>query len=506
MSVVIDATPLSLDDVVQVARHGERVSLGKAATARVRRSRELLESLLSQDTPIYGVTTGVGELSKTRVSRDAAARLSLNIVLSHACGVGEPLSTPQVRAIMLAAAVNFARGHSGVRIELVQALLDLLNHDVVPWVPGQGGMGSLTHMAHVGLALVGQGPVYHSGQLTTAPAALDAVGLAPLSLVEKEGLSLVNGTVSKTGLAALTLVDARRLAAWCDVVGAMSFEALRGVPFAFDARLHEARPHPGQTRVAANLLRLIQDSDIVARYQHDRVQDALSLRAMPQVHGACRDSIEHAVNVATTELNSATDNPLIFERDGKAEVRSGCNAHGEPMALALEALGVALAELANISERRTDRLVNHYVSGLPAFLVQNSGVSSGFMIPQYVAASLVAENKVLAHPLAVDSIPTTALQEDHWSMGTPAALKAQQILRNAQKVVAIELLTACQALEFHRPLQPGLGTRTIFDAVRQVIPAWEEDRVFYPDLHRVIAEVEDGAWLRLVEGVVGPLT
>ncbi len=492
-----------MDQVVDVARHRHPLSVPPEVAQAVARSRRLLEGLIAGGTRMYGVTTGVGALSQTPVSPAQACRLSENIIMSHACGVGDPLSEEQVRAIMACAVANFGQGRSGVRPALVETLVAMLNAGVTPRVPRQGGMGSLTHMAHVGLVLFGLGEAWFGGRLVSGREAMTAAGIALLPLAEKEGLSLVNGTVSKTGLASLILYDARRLACWADVAGAASFEALRGVPAAFDPRIHEARPHPGQVRVARNLLALTRESELLDQGQ--RLQDALSLRAMPQVHGACRDQIEHAVTVVTRELNAATDNPLLFEEAGGPGVAlSGCNAHGEPIALVLDSVCVALTELSSISERRTDRLVNHHVSGLPPFLVRGSGLSSGFMIPQYVSASLVAENKVLSHPISVDSIPTTALQEDHWSMGTPGALKAHQVLLNAWKVVAIELLTACQALEF-RPGRMGRGTRAAYEAVRSQVARWDEDRVFYPDLDAVIGGVTGEAWLRQVETAAGSL-
>ncbi|MHB2018324.1 MAG: histidine ammonia-lyase [Candidatus Xenobia bacterium] len=493
---------MTLDDVVRVARRGEPLVLSSEAWERVARSRQVLEGLIAAGTRIYGVTTGVGDLAHTPVTVALASELSANIVMSHACGVGEPLLPEQARAIVTCAVYNFAQGHSGVRLELVSGLVDLLNHDVVPWIPGQGGMGSLTHMAHVGLVLMGMGEAWHAGRLMPGGEALQAAGLEPLTLREKEGLALVNGTVSKTGLGSLLLYDAERLARWADAIGAMSFEALCGIPVALDARIHAVRPHPGQNRSAASLRRLIEGSEIIARHEGERLQDPLSLRAMPQVHGACRDALARAIEVLNVELNSATDNPLVFD---EGAVLSGCNAHGEPLALVFDQAAVAIAELAAISERRTDRLVNRHVSGLPPFLVTESGVSCGFMIPQYVAASLVAENKVLCHPISVDSIPTTAFQEDHWSMGTPGVLKAGRVLQNAQKVLAIELVTAAQALEFHRPHRPGAGTRVLYEMVREAIPAWQTDRVFYPDLHRAIKEVTSGNWLERLEAAVGSL-
>jgi histidine ammonia-lyase len=495
----IDRFAIPLADVVKVARHGDSVDMSADVEHVVATSRQLLLRLIEQGRPIYGVTTGVGALARTPVPSEQACLLSQRIILSHACGVGAPLEDEQVRAIMVAAILNFTQGYSGVRPELVRTLMEMLNRHVTPLVPSQGGMGSLTHMAHVGLVMLGLGEARMQGRIMPGDEAMRAAGVPTLELVEKEGLSLVNGTPSKTGLGALIMHDAEALSRWADVAGAMSFEALRGTVKAFDDRVHKVRPHAGQIAVAAHLLRLLAGSEIAERYKDYRVQDALSLRAMPQVHGACRDVIERAHAVTTTEINSATDNPLLFEAEAGGVVLSACNAHGEPMALAFDQLCVALTELASISERRIDRMVNQHVSELPPFLVKDSGSNSGFMIPQYVAASLVSENKVLSHPAAADSIPTTSLQEDHWSMGTPAALKAARALRNAQKVIAIEILTAAQALEFHQPARFGAGTQFIYDRVRAVVPPWEDDRVFYPDLHKIIAAVEAGEWLAELE-------
>lgn len=503
--IFIDEQEVTLEDLVAVARYGAKVEITGHVAQKIKDCRSLVDKFVQEERTIYGITTGLGELCKVRISSEESAILSKNILMSHACGVGEPLREDQVRAIMFAAIVNFSQGHSGVRLETVETLIQMLNAGVTPWVPAQGSVGYLTHMAHISLVAIGLGEAYYQGKLMSGKAAMEAAGIAPLSLKEKEGLSLVNGTVCMIGLSILAIYDAANLAKWADIAGAMSFEALKGTYYAFDERVHKARPYKGQIKVAENMLSLIAGSEIAEKYKDYRLQDALSIRSIPQIHGACRDKIEHAAVTASIELNSATDNPLIFA-DGQGGVAiSACNAHGEPLALSMDMLAMAAAELANVSERRLDRLVNPHVSELPAFLIEKNGLNSGFMIPQYVAASLVAENKVLSHPISVDSIPTSAFQEDHVSMGTPAALKAMQVVRNAQKVVAIELLAAAQALEFHKPLQFGRGTQVIYELIRTKIPVWVEDRVFYHDLGQMISLVEDEQWIHYIEEQVGDL-
>ncbi|MBP1995179.1 histidine ammonia-lyase [Paenibacillus eucommiae] len=504
--MIIDERQMTIADLVAVARNGETVEISERAAFKINESRQWVDNL-DEDTVVYGINTGIGDLCKSRISPEQAATLSRNIIMSHACGVGEPLARDQVRSIQFAAVLNFCQGHSGVSLETVQVLVEMLNKQVTPWVPSQGSVGYLTHMAHIALVTIGLGQAYYQGRLMPGDEAMKLASIPLLNLKAKEGLSLVNGTVCMTGISALVLYDAIQLAKWADIAGTMSFEALKGTYYAFDKRVHQARPYKGQMKVANNLLRLMEGSEIAETYKDYRVQDALSIRSMPQIHGACRDKLDHALEILSIEINSATDNPLIFadhDGDGGTAI-SACNAHGEPLALTMDMLAIAVSELASVSERRIDRLVNPHVSELPAFLVARSGVNSGFMIPQYVAASLVAENKVLSHPISVDSIPTSAFQEDHVSMGTPAALKAAQVVRNSQKVLAIELLAAAQALEFHKPLQFGKGTRLMHEWIRSVIPAWVEDRVFYQDLHQMISIVEDPSWVNRLEERVGEL-
>lgn len=504
-NLVIDGSELQLEDVILVARRGAKVELSGSVKHKIQLCRGHVDTIVMEQRPVYGITTGLGELCNVRLTPEEAEKLSRNVVMSHACGVGEPLRHDQVRAILFSAVANFSQGYSGIRLETVETLVRMLNEGIIPRVPSQGSVGYLTHMAHIALVMIGLGEAYYNGNLLSGEEAMRAAGIPLMTLKEKEGLSLVNGTVCMIGISALAIYDSIQLSKWTDIAGAMSFEALRGTYYAFDERVHAVRPYKGQRQVADNLRRLIAGSEISESSKDLRIQDALSIRSMPQVHGACRDKISHALDTLQIELNSATDNPLIFDDGGVGRPISACNAHGEPLALTMDMLTMAVTELANITERRIDRLVNPHISGLPAFLVKNGGLNTGFMIVQYVAASLVAENKVLSHPISVDSIPTSAFQEDHVSMGTPAALKAAQAILNASKVIAIELLTAAQALEFHKPMKFGAGTSIIYDLIRSKVPEWTEDRVFYPDLQTMISLVENGEGIELVESRIGAL-
>ncbi|AJY73399.1 histidine ammonia-lyase [Paenibacillus beijingensis] len=504
-TIVIDGSALRIDDVILVARKAAQVELAQTVKNKIMKCRRFVDQIVEEQKPVYGITTGLGDLVNVRLTPDEAAQLSRNVVMSHACGVGEPLETDQVRAIMFAAIINFAQGYSGIRLETVETLVKMLNEGVTPFVPSQGSVGYLTHMAHIALVLIGLGEANYRGNLLSGSEAMRAAGVPTVTLKEKEGLNLVNGTVCMIGISALAIYDSIQLSKWADIAGAMSFEALQGTYYAFDERIQQVRPFRGQRQVADNLRRLIAGSEISEGSKDLRIQDALSIRSMPQVHGACRDKISHALETVEIELNSATDNPLIFDDGGVGRPISACNAHGEPLALTMDMLTMAVTELANISERRIDRLVNPHVSGLPAFLVKNSGLNSGFMIVQYVAASLVAENKVLSHPISVDSIPTSAFQEDHVSMGTPAAIKAVKAVGNAAQVIAIELLSAAQGLDFHKPKQFGAGTAIAHHMIRSHVPEWTEDRVFYPDLKRMVAFVAHDEAMERIESTIGTL-
>ncbi|HDQ93372.1 MAG TPA: histidine ammonia-lyase, partial [Synergistetes bacterium] len=420
--------------------------------------------------------------------------------------VGEPFPEHIVRAIMLLRINSLIRGFSGISMGTLSRLVDLLNlgiHPVIPCKGSVGASGDLCPLSHLAIALLGLGDVFFRGKRISASEALRINGLEPVKLGPKEGLALNNGTAAMTGVAAMATWEALSLLKTADIISAVSMEALRGVPYAFDPRTHELRPHHGQIKVARNIRRLIEGSQIVEKHKKERVQDAYSLRCIPQVHGASRDGLDYVHEKIQIEINSVTDNPLIFPAEGEAI--SGGNFHGQPVALAMDFFGIAMAEIGSISERRSARLVDGKLSGLPPFLVANSGINSGFMIPQYAAAALVSENKVLAHPSCVDSIPTSANQEDHVSMGMYSARKGMEILENVRNTLAIELLLASQGVDFSRPLKPGAGTTVIHELVRTEVPHLDEDRFLHPMILKVIQRIEDGSYLKGVEDAVGEL-
>ncbi len=498
---------LSFADIVQVAREHTPVTLASRARSQMARSRAVVDRLVRDGRTVYGITTGVGELAGVAISPQQSAQLQVNIVRSHSAGVGTPLPEEVVRAMMLLRAHALALGYSGIRAEPVALLLEMLNRGVHPVIPSQGSVGAsgdLAPLAHLALALIGEGEASFQGRAMPAAQALAAAGLHPVVLEAKEGMALINGTQMMTAYGALAVSDASAAARCADIAGAMSFEALRGIPDAFDPLLHDVRPHPGQRASALNLRRLLDGSEILAQTSPQaKVQDAYALRCMPQVHGASRDAVGYATQVIEVEINAATDNPLIFPDENR--VISGGNFHGQPLAIALDVLAIAASSLATIAERRIERLVNPHLSGLPAFLTADGGLHSGLMLAQYTAAALVSENKVLAHPASVDSIPTSANQEDHVSMGAAAARKAARVLAHVQQVLGIELICAAQALEFHLPLRPARGTRAAYDAVRAVIPRLDGDRVLAQDLARGADLIRSGELLTRVEEVVGQL-
>ncbi len=496
--LLLDGETLTLESIERVAR-GEvaRVELDSGARQRVERSRAVVEAAVESGKVVYGVTTGFGRLSEVAIPRDRLAELQVNLIRSHACGVGDPLSREEVRAIILLRANVLAKGFSGVRPEVVEMLAELLNRGVHPVIPEQGSVGAsgdLAPLSHLALVLIGEGRAEVGGAIVDGGDALRRVGLRPLQLRAKEGLALNNGTQVQTGIGALVLRAAERLADTADVAGAMSLEGLRGTPDAFHPALQRARPHPGQIASAERLRALLEGSEIRESHRHDdpRVQDAYALRCMPQVHGAFRNALGYIHSVLETESNSATDNPLIFADEDGGLVLSGGNFHGQPVAQVLDLLAIALADLASISERRIERLVNPDLSDLPAFLTRDPGLKSGMMLAQITAAALVSECKVLAHPASVDSIPTGASKEDHVSMGPHAARKARQALRNAEVVLGIELMCAAQALEFLSPLRPGRGVQRAYEMVRERIAPLEDDRVLAPDIEAAAALVREG--------------
>jgi len=484
-TVTLDGRSLTIADVVSVARHGARVAVAPETRQRVTRSRAEVEAAIARGDTIYGVNTGFGKLAHVRIPSDDLRALQLNLIRSHASGVGEPLPVEAVRAMMLLRANVLLMGTSGVRPVIPDTLVAMLNAHVHPTVPSQGSVGAsgdLAPLSHLALAMIGEGPDGHR----LAPAGISAV-----TLEAKEGIAFVNGTQAQTGLTALLVHDAWTLWRTAHGAAAMSLEAVRGTPVPFDARIHDARPHPYQQRSAALLRDLLADSAIRESHRHDdpRVQDAYSLRCTPQVLGAVGEGIAFAERLATTELNAATDNPLVFG----TEVLSGGNFHGQPVALALDVLAIALATLAGLAERRLERVVNPDLSsGLPAFLALNPGLDSGFMTAQIAAAALVADARVLSTPASVQSIPTEGNQEDVVPMGMTAAWKARRALDDATRVVAIELLAGAQGLEFLKPLTPGRGVARLYEAVRRLVPALSADRPMSDDIERIVMAIRDG--------------
>lgn len=499
---------LSIDTLVDIARRNRPMELHPETERRINDSRNLIDHWVRQGKTIYGITTGFGALSSVTISPGDTRKLQRNILMSHACGMGEPLDRETVRAMMALRLQDIALGHSGVRLETFRHLMTLLNHDICPVVPEKGSVGAsgdLVPLAHLALPLIGMGEAMVKGRRRKGRSALAACGLKPLTLEAGEGLGLINGTQAMTAIGALAVHDALRLFHLANIAAAMSLEVLMGSRTEFDPRIQRLRPHPGQATAAAAMSKLIANSEIVSSHKDcNRIQDAYTLRCSPQVHGASCDAIRYADQVITTEMNSSTNNPLIFA--DQKDFLLGGNFHGQPVAMVLDFLCMAVAELANISERRVERLVNPMLSGLPAFLVDNGGLNSGFMIAQYAAAALVSENKVLAHPAVVDSIPTSANKEDHVSMGTISARKCRDILRNSEDVVAIELLCAAQALDMFTNLKPGEGTMEAYRIIRGSITHLENDRILANDIAAMKRLMTDGSILEGVEKKVGPLS
>ena len=505
-TVHLDGKSLTLQDVVNVARKGYKVEIAPAAKEQIKECAASVSEWVKEGRVVYGITTGFGDLASVVIPRDKGRQLQENLLLSHACGYGEPYPEDVVRAIMLLRINTLTRGFSGISLETLQQMVDYLNLGIHPVVPTQGSVGAsgdLCPLSHVAISLIGHGEVVYKGQKMSASEALAKVGMKPVELQPKEGLALNNGTTVMNAVAALCIVDAMNMMKNADVAASMSAEALHAVPYAFDRRTHDLRPQVGQGVVAENIRRLIEGSEIIEAFKKDRVQDAYSLRCLPQVHGASRDAIGYVKEKVEIEINSVTDNPIIFHKDGDAI--SGGNFHGQPMALAMDFFGIAAAEFARISARRVARLVDHKLSDLPPFLVSDSGVNSGFMIPQYTAAAIVSENKVLAHPSVVDSIPTSANQEDHVSMGGYSARKGRQILDNTNRVIAVEMVNAAQGMDFRAPLKPGKGSGAAFKEFRKHVPFYEKDQFMQPLLLKSLELVENGTVVKAVEEAIGEL-
>ena len=506
-ALAIDGASLDLAGLESVARDGRKVALSDAARDAVKASRRVVDQAVARGDVVYGVTTGFGSFADVHIPLDKLRELQINLLRSHAAGVGAPLGAAETRALMLLRANVLAKGYSGVRLETLERLVELLNRGVLPVVPSQGSVGAsgdLAPLAHLALALVGEGECVLDGRRQPAAEALRAAGLAPLVLEPKEGLALVNGTQLITAVGGLALAEGLRLVRSADVIGALALDALRGTDTAFDPRIHAARPHPGQSASARNLARLVQGSALRESHRNcGEVQDAYSLRCMPQVHGAVRDALEHAARIFAVEMNAATDNPMVFADTGA--ILSGGNFHGQPVALAADFMAIALTSLAAISERRAERLVNPTLSGLPAFLAREGGLHSGLMMAQVTAAALASENKTLAHPASVDSIPTSAGKEDHVSMGPTAAWKAARVAANASRVLAIELLAACEALEFRRPLRSSGALEAVHALVRTRVGSHGQDRVLSPEIEALAELVRSGAIVGAAEAACGRL-
>lgn len=492
-SISIGGAPLTLEDVQAVAS-GAHVVLDASARQRVQAARVVVEKMARSDKPVYGISTGFGALAEVKIPPDQIAALQRNLILSHSAGVGRPLSRAETRAMMGLRAQTLASGFSGARPEVIDSLIAMLNAGIHPVVPEKGSVGAsgdLAPLAHLALGMIGEGDVEFEGKIVPAREALAAAGLAPTVLQAKEGLCLVNGTQAMAALGSLALVASDQLCLLADIAGAMSLEGLAGLPSAFDARIHLSRPHAGQLASAEHLRRLCSGSALMTTINTTKVQDPYSLRCMPQVHGASRDALAYGRRVLEVEINSATDNPLVFVAEG--DIVSGGNFHGQPLALALDFAAIAVAEIGNISERRVEQMLNPSLSGLPAFLVPDSGIHSGYMLAQVTAASLVNENKIFATPASVDSISGSASREDHVSMGMTSARKLREIVTNVSSILAVELLCAAQAIDLRKPRRLGAGVEAAYNTVRAAVPHLREDRLLSRDMHTVLQVVQSGA-------------
>lgn len=508
MELLIGNKKLTLEDLINVTRNGYEVKISEEAKEKVSIARKLVDDYVEEGKISYGITTGFGKFSDSIVSKEETATLQRNLIISHACGVGNPLPVDQVRGIMLLRVNNLVQGHSGIRQKVLDLLVEMINKGVTPYIPEKGSLGAsgdLAPLSHMVLVMLGLGKAYYKGELYEGEEALKKARIKPIkTLSSKEGLALINGTQVMTSIGAHTVYDAINLMKHLDIAASLSMEALNGIICAFDPRIQEVRGHLGQINTAKNINKILKNSTSITKQGELRVQDPYSLRCTPQVHGASKDTLNYVKEKVEIEMNAVTDNPIIFPMAN--EVLSGGNFHGQPMALPFDFLGIALAEMANISERRLERLVNPSLNnGLPAFLVENGGLNSGFMIVQYSAASLVSENKVLAHPASVDSIPSSANQEDHVSMGTIAARKANEILGNVRKVVAMEILTACQGIDLRDIKRLGKGTNEAHTLVREIVDFYDKDRVMYIDIEKVEELIKTNRVVEKVEENVGKL-
>jgi len=504
----ISGDSLSFEQIAKVAWGAKvRLELSQKSKSAIRRSRLLVEKKVQNHEVVYGVTTGFGKLSNVRIPSKDLKRLQSNLIHSHATGVGPTLSENETRCMLLFRINSLAKGNSGVRLKLLQTLIKMFNQGVTPVIPEQGSVGAsgdLAPLAHLSLVVLGEGEARFRGKRMKGRGAMRAARVSPLPLEAKEGLALINGTQMMTGIGVSTFLRARNLSKLADVAGALSLEALQGSEVPFDARIASLRPHPGHLATAKNLKKCLKGSTVIPSHAGcEKVQDPYSLRCMPQVHGSVKDALTHIGEILLREVNSVTDNPLVFPQSG--DILSGGNFHGQPVSVVLDYLAIAVSTLGTISERRIENMVNPDLSGLPPFLIAKSGINSGLMIPQVVAASLVSENKIHAHPASVDSIPTSANKEDHVSMGVTAARKARTILENVERIIAIELICAAQAREFNKKLKAGRGVEAAYKAIRRHVPPLEEDRFLAPDIEKITQAVRSGEILGKVEKVTGKL-
>ncbi|MDY2985303.1 MAG: histidine ammonia-lyase [Synergistes jonesii] len=505
--ILLNGKSLTVDALVRITRGGARVKACPAAMEEVRCSRALVEELVAGGRPMYGINTGFGKFSDVAIPEEEINLLQVKLILADAVGVGDPFAADVVRGMLAMRANSLLNGFSGVRPVVVETMIMMLNRGLHPVIPQKGSVGAsgdLCPLAHMVLPMIGLGEAEFGGRVMEGAEAMAKAGIPTIELKAKEGLALINGTQCMTSVAAHALADAQMLKKAADVVGALTVESLRGIKNAYDPRIQEIRRHSGQRDVAENMRRLLAGSGYVTSQGELRMQDSYSLRCIPQIHGASRLAIDYVASVAENEMNAVTDNPIVFVDTG--DVFSGGNFHGEPMAIASDTLSVALCEFANVSERRIAKLIDPALNhGLPAFLVKHGGINCGFMVPQYAAAALVSENKVLAHPSSVDSIPTSAGQEDHVSMGTIGARKAAQILENVRAVLGIELICAAQALDLQEKRRLGAGTQAVYDVIRTVVDFMEEDRVLYKDQKAAAQLIADGTLVEAVEAAVGEL-
>lgn len=503
--VILDGQSLRLVDVVNVARHNYKVEISEKAIEDVQASRKIVDDIVAEQRVVYGITTGFGSLCNVSISQEETEQLQENLIRTHASGYGHPLKTDVVKAVILIRVNSLLKGYSGIRLTTVEKLVEMLNKEVIPFIPEKGSLGAsgdLAPLAHMVLPMLGLGQAYYEGTLMAGKAAMEKAGVEIIRLNSKEGLALINGTTVLTAIGALATWDALQLAKLSDIAGALSLEVHQGIASPFEDELHTIRPHKGQLATARNIRHLIEASAFTSEATPDHVQDPYTLRCIPQIHGASKDGIAYVLDKVEIEINAVTDNPIVTPR---GHVISGGNFHGEPMAQPFDLLGIALAEIGNVSERRVERLVNHQLSQLPSFLVKHPGLNSGFMITQYACAALVSENKVLAHPASVDSIPSCENQEDFVSMGTIAARKAAEIMANARRVVATEIMAACQALDLKEQIKGlGKGTQAAYDYVRQHLDFIENDKdiEIYEELNKITTLLEDETLVKIVEDQV----